>query len=103
MRNTETSMLAKRAIAFNIRRLRKERKITQTDFAEMVGVCRSYLSQIEHAKMNVSIDVLVKIADGLNVPLVALFEGLEGRPLGSFPKEVSYSFIELPRKTRKRS
>lgn len=64
----------------NIKKLRKEAKCSQITFANMVGINRSNLSDIENARVNVSIGILTKIADGLDVPITKLFEGLDSAP-----------------------
>lgn len=46
----------------------------------MIGMNRTYLSDLENEKGNVTVDILVKIADGLDVPITALFAGLEDAP-----------------------
>ena len=61
----------------------------------MVGINRSNLSDIENARVNVSIGILVKIADGLDVPITALFAGLEDKPPNAF---VEYEISDLPKK-----
>lgn len=43
----------------------------------MVEMNRSHLNQIEGGKQNFSMDKLVRIADGLDVPLTDFFVGLE--------------------------
>ena len=77
MKNDEASILVRLGVASNIRTIRKERGHTQTAFAEMISVNRSYISQIECGRGNISLDVLVKIADGLDCPVTDLFRGLE--------------------------
>lgn len=44
----------------------------------MLEVNRSHINQFEAGKQNVSIDYLVKIADGLDVSVVEFFSGLGG-------------------------
>ena len=77
MKNDEASILVRLGVASNIRAIRKECGHTQTAFAEMINVNRSYISQIECGRGNISLDVLVKIADGLDRPVTDLFRGLE--------------------------
>ena len=45
----------------------------------MVNMDRSYIAEIEAGKRNPSIGVIEKIADGLDVSLAQLFEGVDGR------------------------
>lgn len=56
-------------IGNNIRRIRKEQRISQIDLAVSVGIDRAYLSEIENGRTNVSINILYALADALNIPL----------------------------------
>ncbi len=64
-------------IGRNIARLRKIKKLTQEDLCGMAEIDRSYLSEIENGKMNVTIKSLVQIADALECTLADLI--LEGK------------------------
>lgn len=59
----------------NIAKLRAEAGITQGSFALMVGVSRQYLIDIENGRANPTVDMLERIAGGLDTPASALFEG----------------------------
>lgn len=56
-------------IGKNIVRLRKARKLTQEDLCGIAQIDRSYLSEIENGKMNVTIKSLVSIATALDCSL----------------------------------
>ena len=60
-------MDAPHRLAANVRRLRKERGWSQEAFAEHAGVHRTYVSQLERAKKNVTITVLDRLATALGV------------------------------------
>ena len=55
----------------NIRRYRKERKITSAELAEMVGLSHEFIRQIQSDKAayNFSVETLYKISVALNVSL----------------------------------
>jgi transcriptional regulator with XRE-family HTH domain len=55
-----------------VRALRLERRWTQVEMAEMLGVDRSYLSEIETGKKDPSLRVLKTIADGFKLSLSQL-------------------------------
>lgn len=55
-----------------LRQLRKARDFTQEEFAAAAGFSRSYYTEIETGKRNVSLLNLVKIADVLNINLPEL-------------------------------
>jgi len=55
-------------VAANVRRLRDKRGLTQEALAERAGLALRYLQDVEAAKSNISLSVLLGIADGLGVP-----------------------------------
>lgn len=59
-----------------IQSLRKERDISQEKFALQIDMDRTYLASVEAGRRNVSLCNIKKIADGLNVSLSELFEGI---------------------------
>jgi len=58
-----------------IRDLRRQRGLTQVELAEMLGVDRSYLSEIETGKKDPSLRVLKTFADGFRLSLSQLLRG----------------------------
>ena len=54
-------------IGDNIRKIRKERGYSQEEFADIAGFSRSYYTEIETGKRNISILNLIKIIEALNV------------------------------------
>ena len=54
-------------LATNMRRLRAERGLSQEALAHIAGLNRTYLSAVERAERNVSIDNIGRIARGLRV------------------------------------
>lgn len=56
-------------IGKNIVRLRKVQNLTQEDLCGLAQIDRSYLSEIENGKMNVTIKSLVVIAKALKADL----------------------------------
>ena len=59
-------------IASNLRELRKKRGITLDDMAEMTGVSKSMLGQIERGESGLSVATLWKISTGLKVSFNSL-------------------------------
>ncbi len=53
--------------------LRKERKISQETLAELSGLNRPYISGIEQGKRNVSLEVIEKLAQAMEVKITELF------------------------------
>lgn len=56
-----------------IKLYRMQLGMTQTDFANMIGIDRSYLNQIENGKIRPGMATLEKIARGLNRSLKDFF------------------------------
>lgn len=59
-------------IGKNIVRVRRERGLTQEDLCGIAGIDRSYLSEIENGKMNITIKSLVVIAEALDCDISEL-------------------------------
>lgn len=70
------TLATRQAIGNRIRSLREENDLSQTKFALMIGVERSYLARVESGSRNASIDVLEKIADGFGLSLSEFFSGI---------------------------
>ena len=54
-------------IGDNIRAVRKQRGFSQEEFADIAGFSRSYYTEIETGKRNISTLNLIKIIEALNV------------------------------------
>ena len=87
-------MTGRTLIAWNLRRLRTERGLSQGRLAEASGVNQGHLRELEREKVNITVDLLDRIADALGVRVGAFFdelpEGAErpkplrgGRPRGT--------------------
>ncbi|QTH24760.1 MULTISPECIES: helix-turn-helix domain-containing protein [Sphingomonadaceae] len=66
MKRTHPGKL-RQIVAANIRRFRKERGLSQQDFAYDIEMDRTYFGGIERGERNVSIDNIERIAKGLNI------------------------------------
>lgn len=65
------------AVGENIHRIRKSQNLSMDRLAELSGVSKSMLGQMERGTVNPTISVLSKIARGLHVPLEMLTEKRE--------------------------
>ena len=61
-------------VAANLRRLRRERGLTQEELAHLADLDRSYLGAIERGEYKVTVVTLGKLATGLCVLPAALVE-----------------------------
>ncbi len=59
----------KKIIGEKVRTARRAHGISVEKLALMVGMNRNYLRNIEFGRANPTIDVLIKVADGLEVPV----------------------------------
>ncbi len=59
-----------------IRKKRVEKKLSQEDFAELVGVHRTYIGMLERAEKNITLLNIEKIAKALNISIAELLKEL---------------------------
>jgi transcriptional regulator with XRE-family HTH domain len=64
----------RKVLAQNIRKLRTAKSISQEELAFRCELHRTYLSDIERATRNVSVDNIEKIAKALDVPPYTLLQ-----------------------------
>lgn len=57
----------------NLKRMRLQKGLSQEKFAELCGLHRTYISDIECFQRNVSLEAVQKIADGLQIEPYKLF------------------------------
>ena len=57
----------------NVRRYRTEMRVSQEKFAELCGLHRTYISDIECFRRSISLDNIQKIADALKIETYKLF------------------------------
>lgn len=57
----------------NLRKYRNELGVSQEKFAEMCGLHRTYISDIERFQRSIALENIQKIADALNIETYKLF------------------------------
>ena len=77
---------------FVIRTMRKKRGYRQVDFAEMLGISRSFLSEVETGAKNPSVELLKSISVKIGVPLPVIY--LKALNEDEFPKESREEIIQ---------
>ena len=60
----------------SIRKLRDQRGWSQEEFADICAVNRSYMGRIERGELNLTLDTLQKVANGLGITVSALLKGI---------------------------
>lgn len=61
-------------LGHRIRELRKEKNMSQEEFALFIEMDRSYFAGVEAGKRNISFNNLSKIIDGLNISYAEFFK-----------------------------
>ena len=61
-------------LGLNVAYYRRRNKLTQEQLAELVGIDRTLMGNIELARSGASLDVIFRIADALEIPVYKLFE-----------------------------
>ncbi|NLD49691.1 MAG: helix-turn-helix transcriptional regulator [Clostridiaceae bacterium] len=57
----------------NLRKYRNELGVSQEKFAEMCGLHRTYISDVERFQRSIALDNVQKIADALSIDTFKLF------------------------------
>lgn len=64
-------------VGVRVREIRTSRALTMQQFATQAGISRAMLFKIEHGQAAASIATLAKVAKAAEVPVTALFRGLD--------------------------
>ena len=67
-------MTLQTVIGNRIRALRLEREWSQEEFADICGIHRSHMGEIERGEKDMTISTLLKISRGLNIALSVLLQ-----------------------------
>lgn len=78
MEHAEPYKLIRWRVGQNIKAQLDRNGLTQSGLARMISKDRGNINRLLSGDANPSLDLLVKIADGLGVPLTDLFFGLDG-------------------------
>ncbi len=68
------TLRALESIAANVRRIRESKGMTQEGLANRTGLHLTYVQSVERGSRNISVGVLVRLADSLNVDASSLLE-----------------------------
>jgi transcriptional regulator with XRE-family HTH domain len=69
METRRSGKAARLVFAANVRRLRRERELSQERLAELSDLHRTYVGSVERGERNISIDNMERLADALNAKL----------------------------------
>ena len=65
-----------KALGARIRKLRKEKQVSQEGFADWCGLHRSHLGQVERGEANVTLSTILVVAEQLDITIFELFNGI---------------------------
>lgn len=83
-----------------IQRIRKERNLTAEELSEELGISASHISQIEQGSRKMSVDLLYKLMDALQVDANTLLGVLE-YPCVESDVSIDEEIMELPKAQQK--
>lgn len=66
-------MKLRRMVAQNLRRIRRERGLSQEELADLAGLNRNYVGMIEREENAPTVDALEQLSEALNVDPVSFF------------------------------
>lgn len=84
-----------------IRRMRKERKQTQTELASRIGIQQSDLSRMEKGEYRVSLDTLFKILSEFNVSISEFFDDVNKEAMTPRDVQIMRDLKQLPTDARR--
>lgn len=84
-----------------IRRMRKERKLTQTDLASRIGIQQSDLSRMEKGEYRVSLDTLFRILSEFNVSISEFFDDVNKEAMTPRDVQIMRDLKQLPSDARR--
>jgi transcriptional regulator with XRE-family HTH domain len=67
-------MTLRRILARNLKRLRRERGLSQEELADLAGLNRNYVGMIERQENAASVDTLEALAQALQIKAAQLLE-----------------------------
>ena len=73
-KTTKETLIKIKKLGESIKKYRKKKNLSQNEFAEIIDISREHLAKIETAKRSVSLDLLIKIAENLDVRVKDLID-----------------------------
>ncbi|ERI65827.1 DNA-binding helix-turn-helix protein [Clostridium sp. KLE 1755] len=91
-------------VGARIRGFRKEKHLSQEELAEKCNLHPTYIGQLERGEKNPTIESVMKISDGLQVPLDQLFANVTAAnfpAMDYIPDKIMFLVMELTPKEQK--
>ena len=65
-----------KAFGSRVRELRKEKNLTQSELAELIGLSPNFIGMVERGERNTSVDKIFKLAAAFEITLAEFFKTL---------------------------
>ena len=85
-------------IGQRIQKYRTQKNLTQEQVAEMAGITQKHLSRIEQGYHNPHFDMIIQIANILNIPIDALAKDMSDNDVSVFLESIRPSIEKLSEK-----
>ena len=66
----------KKEVGNRIRRLRQKKRMSQEELADLCGIHRGHMGQIERGEKNLTLTTLQKLGKGLSISISALLKDI---------------------------
>ncbi|MCH9649106.1 MAG: helix-turn-helix domain-containing protein [Deltaproteobacteria bacterium] len=93
---TATKIRQVQLVGQKIRRLRKQRNLTQTELASRIGIQQSDLSRMEKGEYRVSLDTLFRILGEFGMGISEFFDEMAHESLDATDVQLVKTFNSLP-------
>lgn len=64
------------AVGTRVRQLRQKKELSQEELADLCGIHRGHMGQIERGEKNLTLSTLQKVSKGLRVSVSSLLKGI---------------------------
>jgi len=82
-------------VAERLRELRLDRKLSQPELEQRTGVARTYISRVENGHVTPSLEMLGRLAKGLQVPLAGLFYDGDQSSVTTFRTKTTFGTLTM--------
>jgi transcriptional regulator with XRE-family HTH domain len=69
-------LAVQKAVGARIKKRRKEKQVSQEAFADLCGLHRSHMGQVERGETNVTLSTLHAVVEQLDITISDLFNGI---------------------------
>ena len=99
---TAPQKAARQLLSANLKRIRRTQGLSQERFADLSGLHRTHISQVEREVANLTLDTLALLADALKVELAELFFNSPGEPTNLRAGRPEKALVETVAERRQR-